>query len=478
MRSLMQLRKICQPIALACAFATALIAQRPNEEPRPNIVYILLDDAGWGDLGCYGQEKLKTPHMDRLARDGMRFTQHYSGSTVCAPTRSCLMTGQHTGHTPIRGNGNAKGEPERVFPIGAEVVTVAALLKRAGYATGAFGKWGLGGPGSTSDALALGFDHFTGFYSQAFAHDFYPRWLWRDGEKLELNRSEYAHTVSFDDALKFIEANRSGPFFCYLPVTIPHAAMQAPPDYHERFRKIYPQFDKKIGKYGGDGRQSKVTNPIAGFAAMMTKMDDDVGRLIKTLQKLGMDDDTLIMLSSDNGPHLEGGHDPKFWDSNGPFQGHKRSLYDGGIRVPLLARWPGKIQEGSVNEHISAHWDLLPTLCDLAGVAIPQGVDGLSMVPALTGRGSQERHEYLYWEFYEAGGKRALRMGQWKAVRNGLRDDPDAKIELYDILQDLGERRDVAAANPEVVAQAQRFFEAAHTPDPRWQYRGGRRKKK
>jgi len=457
---------------------TNAAAQRPGAESRPNIVYILLDDAGWGDLGCYGQRKLKTPHMDRLAKEGMRFTQHYSGSTVCAPTRSCLMTGQHTGHTPVRGNGTAKGEPERVYPIGADVVTVAALLKRSGYATGAFGKWGLGGPGSSSDALALGFDHFTGFYSQGFAHDFYPRWLWRDGNRLELNRKQYAHTISFDDALAFIKANREGPFFCYLPVTIPHAAMQAPPEYHQRFRAQYPEFDDKVGKYGGDARQSKVINPIAGFAAMMTKMDDDVGQLLALLQELDLDDNTLVMLSSDNGPHLEGGHDPRFWDSNGPFTGHKRSLYDGGIRVPFLARWPGQIPKGAVNDHISAHWDLLPTLCDLAGVTTPDNVDGLSMVPTMTGRGTQEEHDYLYWEFYEAGGKRALRMGKWKAVRNGLRDNPDAKIELYDIERDLAEKDDLAQANPEVVAQARRYFEQAHTPDPRWRYRGAPRKPK
>ncbi len=464
--------------------ALVLVIEAPAQQAAsgqgkaPNIVYILLDDAGWGDLGCYGQQKLKTPHMDRLAAEGMRFTQHYSGSTVCAPTRSCLMTGQHTGHTPVRGNGGAKGEPEGVFPIGAGVVTVASLLKQAGYATGAFGKWGLGGPGSTSDALALGFDHFTGFYNQAFAHDFYPRWLWRDGKKLELDRSVYAHTVSFDDALQFIRNNKSRPFFCYLPVTIPHAAMQAPPEYHERFRKLYPQFDKLVGKYGGDARQSQVVNPIAGFAAMMTKMDDDVGQLMKLLLELGIDDNTIVMLSSDNGPHKEGGHNPNFWNSNGPFQGHKRSLYDGGIRVPMIARWPDKISSASVSDHISAHWDLLPTLCDLAGVAVPKHIDGLSMVPAMTQRGTQAEHDYLYWEFYESGGKRALRIGKWKAVRNGLRDNPDAAIELYDITEDLAEQNDVAKANPEVVLRARRYFEEAHTPDPRWQYRGGRRQKK
>lgn len=456
-------------VAAVASCPAAFVSAQP-----PNVVYILLDDAGWGDLGCYGQQKLKTPNMDRLAREGMRFLQHYSGSTVCAPTRSCLMTGQHTGHTPVRGNAKAPDEPENVFPIGAGTVTVASLLKQAGYATGCFGKWGLGGPGSTSDALALGFDRFCGFYSQAFAHDFYPRWLWRDGERLELGRERYAHTVYFDAALEFVRDNADGPFFCYLPVTIPHAAMQAPPSYHERFRKEYPQFDDKVGRYGGDARRTEVKNPIAGFAAMMTKLDDDIGALLSLLDELGIDDDTVVMLSSDNGPHGEGGHDPEFWDSNGPFRGMKRSLHDGGIRVPMLARWPGTIAPGSVSDHVSAHWDVLPTLCELAGVAPPEGIDGISMVPTLTGEGEQQQHDYLYWEFYERGGKRALRMGPWKAVQNGLRDDPDAPIELYDVTRDPGEQHDVAADHPKVVAQAARWLAAAHTPDPRWRYRGRR----
>lgn len=462
----------------ACAAALfALTATTATAQQPPNVIYILLDDAGWGDLGCYGQQKLKTPNMDRLAAEGMRFTQHYAGSTVCAPTRSCLMTGQHTGHTPIRGNGRAPGEPERVLPLGAGATTVASLLKQRGYATGGFGKWGIGGPGSESDALALGFDHFTGFYNQAFAHDYYPRWLWRDGEKLQLDRSRYAHDVYMDDALQFVRDHKGGPFFCYLPVIIPHAAMQAPEAYHQRFRELYPQFDEKVGKYSGDDRQTRVQNPIAGFAAMMTKLDDDVGRLLALLDELGIADDTLVMLTSDNGPHREGGHNPNFWDSNGPFTGTKRSLYDGGIRVPLLARWPGKVEAGATSELISAHWDLLPTLCDLAGADVPSGVDGLSMKPALLGQSGQELHQYLYWEFYEFGGKRALRFEQWKAVRNNLAKDPDAPIELYDITTDLAEKQDVSAQHPDVVALARRYFEQAHTPSARWQHRRPKRGK-
>jgi arylsulfatase A len=457
-------------LPLALLLTMGVVAQDAPQQQPPNIIYILLDDAGWGDLGCYGQQKLKTPNMDRLAAEGMRFTQHYAGSTVCAPTRSCLMTGQHTGHTPIRGNGSAKNEPEGVLPIGKDTITVASLLKQQGYHTGAFGKWGLGGPNSDSDALALGFDHFTGFYNQAFAHDFYPRWLWHDGKKLQLDRKAYAHSVIFDKAIEFIKNFKDEPFFCYLPVTIPHAAMQAPAEYHERFRKQYPEFDKKTGTYGGDARKTSVQNPIAGFAAMMTKMDDDVGALMALLRKLDIDENTLVMLTSDNGPHHEGGHNPKFWNSNGPFQGNKRSLYDGGIRVPFIARWPGSIQAGSVSDHISAHWDLLPTLCELANAPMPEAIDGISMTATLRNEGpnAQQQHPYLYWEFYEAGGKSALRMGKWKVVRNNLRKNPDAPIELYDITTDLGEQKDVAMAHPAVVAKARNYFREAHTPNDRW----------
>ena len=459
------------PAALLPLLAVVAPAEPATAQQPPNVVYILLDDAGYGDLGCYGQQKLKTPNMDRLAVEGMRFTQHYSGSTVCAPTRSCLMTGQHTGHTPIRGNGRAKDAPENVPPIGGNVATVASLLRASGYATGGFGKWGIGGPGSDSDALALGFDHFSGFYNQAFAHDYYPRWLWRDGAKLELGRGQYAHDVYFEDALGFVRDNKGGPFFCYLPVIIPHAAMQAPPEYHQRFRKLYPQFDDKVGRYGGDARTTEVQNPIAGFAAMMTKLDDDIGRLLDLLDQLGIADNTLVMLSSDNGPHHEGGHDPKFWDSNGPLRGTKRDLADGGIRVPLLARWPGTIEPGSTSDLISAHWDLLPTLCDIAGAKAPAGIDGISMMPTLTGNGRQRQHAYLYWEFYEGSGKRALRMGKWKVIQTGMNRPGESPIRLYDVTQDIAEERDVAAEHLDVVALAKQRFTEAHTPSQRWRWR-------
>lgn len=459
-------------VTILC-FALALAVAGPCfAADQPNIVYILLDDAGWGDLGCYGQQKLKTPNMDRLASDGMRFTQHYSGSTVCAPTRSVLMTGQHTGHTYIRGNNsNPMGGAEGQFPISDETVTVAELLKDAGYATGAFGKWGLGAPGNEGAACEQGFDTFYGYYCQALAHDYYPRWIWRNDEKIVLDRKEYSHDLIMAEALDFIRENKDGPFFCYLPVTIPHAAMQAPEEMLERFRKEYPQFNNKVGKYGGDARTSEVVNPIAGFAAMMTVLDDDVGELLALLKDLGIDENTVVMLSSDNGPHREGGHDPVFWDSNGPFQGTKRDLYEGGIRCPLLIRWPGKVEAGQVSDHISAHWDMLPTFCDLADIETPDNVDGISLLPTMLGEGDQPEHEYLYWEFYEQGGKRAVRLGDWKAVQRNLKKDPNSPIELYDLSKDPGEEDDIAADHPEIVERMKEIMEDAHTPDANWKFR-------
>ena len=465
------MKALLSALALCVAsLAGTVVSQSAKAPTPPNIVYILLDDAGWGDLGCYGQDKVATPHIDRLAAEGMRFTQHYAGSTVCAPTRSVLMTGLHTGHTPVRGNGQAPGEPEGVFPIGGDTVTVATLLKRAGYTNGCFGKWGLGGPGSESDALELGFDHFCGYYNQAFAHDYYPRWLWRDGEKLELDREVYSHNLIFDAAVEFIREHKGAPFFCYLPVTIPHAAMQPPPAYQERFREQFPQFENKSGNYGGDKRRVDVQNPIAAFAAMMTKLDDDVGALMALLRELDLDDNTVVMLSSDNGPHREGGHDPEFWNSNGPLRGLKRALYEGGIRVPMIARWPGKIAAGSTSDHISAQWDVLPTMCDIAGIETPSGLDGLSMAPTLLDKGEQQQHPYLYWEFFEQGGRRAIRMGHWKAVQNGLRKGLNGPVELYDLDKDLGERHDVSADHPNLVAEARKLFDEAHTDDPNWQF--------
>lgn len=439
----------------------------PSFAARPNIVYILLDDAGYGDLSCYGQEKFVTPNIDRLASEGMKFTQHYSGSTVCAPTRSVLMSGLHTGHTPSRGNREV--QPVGQFPIPAETFTIAEALKKAGYATGAFGKWGLGNPGSEGDPIHQGFDRFFGYNCQRNAHTYYPTWLYDNLEKITLDGETYAHDLIMTEGLKWIRQQQDGPFFAFFPVTIPHAAMHVPEKYAKPFRSQFPQFEDKVGKYGSN--KPFATNPAAQFAGMMTALDDGVGQLLDLLEELDLDDNTVVMLSSDNGPHQEGGHMPDFFNSNGGLRGHKRDLYEGGIRCPLLVRLPGQIKAGTTSDHISAHWDLFPTVCEMAGVKPPAGLDGISFVPTLVGK-DQPKHDYLYWEFHERGGKRAARIGNWKAVQNNVNaKGPDAPVEIYDLSKDPAEKSDLAAQHPEVVARARRIFDAAHTPSPFWKFK-------
>lgn len=461
------LNRLLKPVLLI-----VLMCVSAEAADRPNIVYILLDDAGYGDLSCYGQQKFRTPNIDRLAAEGMRFTQHYSGSTVCAPTRCSLMTGVHTGHSYVRGNREVKPEGQAAMP--ADIVTIPRLLKQAGYVTGAFGKWGLGAPASTSDP-AEHFDLFYGYNCQREAHTYYPDHLWRNHERVSMDGETYSATVIMDEALQFVRDNREQPFFLFLPVTIPHAAMHAPEEYVAPWRKQFPQFENKIGKYSGPN----VRNPIAAFAGMMTLLDDQVGDLMKLLQDLKLDENTLVMLSSDNGPHQEGGHDPVFFDSNGPLKGHKRDLYEGGIRAPLIARWPGRISPGSVSDHVSAHWDMLPTFCEIAGVDPPKSIDGISMLPELTGREEQPEHEVLYWEFYERGGKRAVRFGDWKAVQRNLKSvDQKDGVELYDLSQDVGEDQNVAQQHPDVVDQALKYFDECHSPSPFWQFGSGKAKRR
>lgn len=450
-------------VAVCCLYAFQSMAA-----DKPNIIYILLDDAGYGDLSCYGQSHFSTPNMDRLAAEGMRFTQHYSGSTVCAPTRCSLMTGVHTGHAYVRGNREVK--PEGQSPMPAEIVTIPRLLQQAGYATGAFGKWGLGAPGSTSDP-AEHFDLFFGYNCQREAHTYYPLHLWRNKQKIPMDGRTHSADVIYSQALEFIRDHRDQPFFVFLPVTIPHAAMHATEEYMQRFRPQFPQFEDTIGKYAN----TETRNPVAAFAAMMTQLDDQVGQLLQLLKELELDDNTLVMLSSDNGPHQEGGHQPDFFDSNGPLQGHKRDLYEGGIRCPLIARWPGTVPAGTQSDLVSAHWDMLPTFCELAGQPLPPdlAIDGLSMVAELTGKSDQQaQHEYLYWEFYERGGKRAARFGDWKAVQLNVNKDANAPIEIYHLPSDVGEQNNVAEDRPDQVDMAKAIFAEAHTPSEFWSFDG------
>jgi arylsulfatase A len=450
-------------LLIACLNATTLAADAADAA-KPNIIYILLDDAGYGDFSCYGQQKFKTPHIDKLAAEGMKFTQHYSGSTVCAPTRCSLMTGMHTGHAYVRGNREVKPEGQAAMP--ADIVTIPRLLKTAGYTTGAFGKWGLGAPSSPSDP-AEHFDLFYGYNCQREAHLYYPDHLWRNKERINLDGKTYTGRMINDEALQFVRDSKGDPFFLFLPVTIPHAAMQAPENDMAAWREKFPEFEDVIGKYAG----SETKNPIAAFAAMMTIADEGVGQLMALLKELNIDDNTIVMFTSDNGPHQEGGHNPEFFNSNGPLKGHKRDLYDGGIRAALIARWPGKIQAGSTSELICAHWDMLPTFCELGGVETPAGIDGISIVPELTDNGTQTKHEFLYWEFYERGGRRAVRFDNYKAVQLNLTSVTQTKgVELYDLTTDIGEENNIAEKHPVLVKRAQDYFAAAHTPSEFWQF--------
>lgn len=440
-----------------CAAMSLLLCGGTAAATAPNIVYILADDMGYGDLSCYGQKRFSTPNIDRLAREGIRFTQHYAGSTVCAPSRSTLMTGLHTGHTRVRANSRV--------PLRPEDLTVAELLKEAGYATGCVGKWGLGFNDTTGAPNKQGFDLFFGYLSQTNAHFYYPPFLWRNGEKVFYPQNDakkqvgvYSHDAIVEEGLKFIRQNSSGPFFLYMPVTIAHAELVAPEDSMAEFAGKFRD-EAYIGThYGSQAR------PLTAFAAMVTRLDRDVGRLLDLLVELGIDDNTIVMFSSDNGPHNEGGHDFGFFDSNGPLRGLKRDLYEGGIRVPMIARWPGKIAAGTVSDHVSAFWDFLPTCAELAGVEVGEGLDGISFVPTLLGMtDTQKEHGHLYWEFHEQGKKVAVRYGDWKGLRLNVKKNPQGPIELYNLNLDVGETRDVAGENPKVVARMNELMGSSRT---------------
>jgi arylsulfatase A-like enzyme len=438
--------------------------------PKPNIVFVLADDLGYGDLGCYGQKQIRTPNIDRMAAEGLRFTDHYAGSTVCAPSRCALMTGLHTGHTYVRGNREIK--PMGQLPLPPETMTVPGMLKQAGYKTALIGKWGLGGPGSTGTPNRQGFDYFFGYLCQRHAHNYYPEFLFRNNQRVPLDNEvggdradgagvatekvQYSHDLVAEEALRFVEENRDGPFFLYLAVTIPHANNEAGkqgmevPDYGTYADKDWPDAQK-------------------GHAAMITRLDRDMGRLMQKLDELAIDENTVVFFTSDNGPHSEGGANPDFFDSNGPLRGKKRDLYEGGIRVPLIARWPGHIAPGRTTDHISAFWDFMPTFAVLSGQEPPERTDGLCLAATLLGRTEkQKKHEFLYWEFHERGSKQAVRVGRWKAVRFG----GSGQLELYDLETDLGETADVAEEHPEVVAVIEEYLATARTESPYWSING------
>lgn len=421
--------------------AIALFGSSTNAaETRPNIIYIMADDLGYGDLGCYGQSVIPTPHIDRLAAEGLKFTDHYSGHTVCRPSRLVLLTGRHSGHTPISANS------AYTLPAGARTVTT--LLHDAGYATGGIGKWALGTPGTSGVPTRQGFDLWFGYLDQGEAHNYFPEILYRNNEKVVLagnrlgsqqrvsvERKTYAHDLLTDAALSFIREHADQPFFLQAHYTIPHANNEGGratgngleiPDHGIFADRDWPETEK-------------------GFAAMVHRLDADVGRIVSLLAELGIENRTLILFTSDNGPHQEGGHLMEFFNSNGPLRGYKRDLYEGGIRVPLIACWPGTIKAGGVTAHPSAFWDFLPTACELADVDPPTDIDGISYVPTLLGK-EQRQHDTLYWQYLK---KTALRQGRWKLVRT----DPGKPWELYDLSVDVGEQRNLAASHPELVRE-------------------------
>jgi len=451
--------------AVACLLAGSIAA-------APNIVYILADDLGYGDLGCYGGKIIQTPRIDQMRAEGLKLTQHYSGSCMCAPTRSSLMTGKHTGHGWVRNNGSylKKGTGGgEVFLPEAEV-TVAEVLKGAGYATGVVGKWGLGDEGTAGVPNRQGFDYWFGYLDQTLAHHYYPDYLWRNDEKVlypgnSEKRTHYSHDLFTEEGLEFIRKQHAArkPFFLYMAYTTPHVDLDVPDDskaaYFGKIREGEP-----YGTPGGQHYRHE-PQPHATFAGMVSRLDRDVGRLLDLVKALGIAKDTLVIFSSDNGPTSAGGADPDFFDGNGPLRGIKFELYEGGIRCPFIAWWPGVIAPGTESGHVSAHWDMLSTFAELAGLKGSSGGDGLSMAPLLTGRlGEQKQHGHLYWESYNSGVQQAVRSGKWKLVRRqAVSQKP--KVELYDLETDVGETTSVGAQHPERVAELWGLMEGSHVPN-------------
>lgn len=443
-------------LALACIPGARAQNAQPVQRPQipirhpqqPNIIFILADDLGYGDLGCYGQKRIRTPNLDRLAAEGMRFTQCYAGSTVCAPSRSVLMTGLHTGHTRIRGNSK--------HGLLEEDLTVAEVLQGAGYQTGAIGKWGLGLEGTSGHPNRQGFKEWFGFLDQTHAHNYYPDFLWRNERRRELRENAggskglYVQDVFTSTATNFLRINYLNPFFLYLAYTTPHAnnelkakGMEVPSD----------------APYSSEAWPE----PERNKAAMISRLDRDVGVLLDRLVELNMESNTILFFASDNGPHREGGNDPAFFKSSGPLRGIKRDLYEGGIRVPMIVRWPGHVPAGKVSDFVWGFQDFLPTAAEIVGATPPRKLDGISVLPLLLGQKQTNRHEFLYWEFHENGFAQAVRMGDWKAVK------PAGKpMELYDLKADPGEERNVAAEQASVVDRIDDYLRTARTESEWW----------
>lgn len=417
-----------------------------NPSTQPNVIFIMADDLGYGDLGCYGQEQIQTPYLDQMAAEGMRFTQCYSSSPVCAPTRWSLLTGWHTGHAHAITNSAVLRQDD---------VAITELLKSAGYTTGVIGKWALGDPDTAGLPNDHGFDYWYGYLNQRHAHNYYPQFLWHNrkmdwyAENLECQRNTYSHDVLTEEALAFIRNNQNVPFFLYLPYTIPHA-------------------NNELGVLTGNGMQIPSDDPYTNqnwpqpeknFAAMITRLDQDVGRILDLLQELNLDDNTAVFFTSDNGAHQEGGHLAAFFNSTGSLRAGKGFVYEAGIRVPMLVRWPNTVSPGQVSDQVWALWDVLATVADIAGVNAPIITDGISILPVLQNMPGPD-HDYLYWAFQDSNDvvQQAVRISDWK----GVRPNQDSEIELYDLQQDVGETMNIAAQHPDIVLEMAHIMNAFH----------------
>jgi arylsulfatase A-like enzyme len=470
-------------IAVIALSSLESISFAQKENVRPNIIYILADDLGYGDIGCYGQKYIKTPNIDRLAAEGIMFTQHYSGAPVSAPARCCLLTGKHSGHAYVRANGGT--------PLPDETFTVAEMLKKAGYITAIIGKWGLGSTASSGAPNKQGFDFFYGYTDQVHAHNHYPDFLWRNDKqelipgnissvhpKIDKTKSidsqeykkymgtHYSLDLMADEAVKFISKNRNNPFFLYLTFVTPHKAIQVPDESLEMYNGV---FDEK--PYDGKMGYTPHPRPLSAYAAMITRMDSKVGAILQTLKELGIDGNTIIMFTSDNGPVDGGGLNQKFFNSSGGFRGMKAQVYEGGIREPFVARWSGKINPGKTTSHISAQYDLMATLAELTGQKL-NNTDGISFLPTLLGETEkQEQHEYLYWEFPGVVGQYAIRTGNWKGVRIGVSKNANSPWEIYNLSNDKAETTNVASQHPELVKKFNQIVnQRTPSQNPKWNF--------
>lgn len=481
-------------IVVALAGTAMLSAQQRAASTPPNIVFILADDLGYGELGSYGQQRIRTPRLDRMAAEGMRFTQFYAGSTVCAPSRGTFLGGLHTGRSYVRDNygtgTHADDDEKGQFPLPPDHPSLARALQARGHATAMVGKWGLGGPGGTGVPNKQGFDFFFGYLDQRQAHNYYPTHLWKNDERFPLRNPWFSphqkhvgdpndpaayekyrgvdYSIDFltREAVAWLRANASKPFLLYFAPTIPHLALQVPDAALKEYEGKFPETP-----YLGDRQYLPNRTPRATYAAMITYLDAQVGRILDTLKEIGADERTLVVFTSDNGAILRISP-AAFFSSNGPLRGEKTDLYEGGIRVPMIARWPGQVRAGVTTNHLSANWDMWATFAELTGAPPPQQTDGISIVPTLLGRGGQRRHDSLYWENHARGGLQAVRVGRWKGLRHDVTKRPDAPIELYDLDNDIIESTNLAAAHPDVVKRIEALMKSSRTPAvlPRWNF--------